>query len=91
MELKNCPFCGGEVTIALIGESNDLHWFVTRGTGENACKCRVFMESDPFAIGEEGEGEDKRNNLITAWNTRHDGCHSHKRQKRKGKDNADKR
>ena len=72
-ELKSCPFCRGEVSIARMSENDDVWWLITRGNGENRCTCRVFMESaiftdeDPhalkFAI---------RDDLIDAWNRRAD-------------------
>ena len=70
VELKPCPFCGGEVAIALKG--NDyVQWFVTRGFGENKCTCRIFMESDLFTKGDSDSDKNKvKNNLIEAWNRR---------------------
>lgn len=71
MELKSCPFCGGEVTIARIGDYITSHYFVTRGNGGNACSCRVFMESEKFTKhSSECEMERCKLNLIKAWNRR---------------------
>ena len=67
--LKPCPFCGGEVSIALCGDGFDAWWFITRGHGENACKCRLFMESEKF--NKDSEMADfVADDLIAAWNSR---------------------
>lgn len=69
-ELKLCPFCCGEVSIALKGEKY-VQWFVTRGFGENKCTCRVFMGSDLFAKSDSDSVKNKvKNKLIEAWNRR---------------------
>ena len=58
-ELKRCPFCGGEV-------------FVTRGHGNNKCKCRIFMESRSYTLDSpESEKAKIKANLIEAWNKRY--------------------
>lgn len=44
-DLKPCPFCGGEVAIAELGDYLTSWMSITRGNGKNGCKCRVFMES----------------------------------------------
>lgn len=68
-KLKPCPFCGGEVSIALCGDGFDAWWFITRGHGENACKCRLFMESEKF--NKDSEMADfVADDLIAAWNRR---------------------
>ena len=68
-ELLPCPFCGGEVSIALCGDGFDAWWFITRGHGENACKCRLFMESEKF--NKDSEMADfVADDLIAAWNSR---------------------
>ena len=70
-KLLNCPFCGGEVSIALCGDGFDAWWFITRGHGENACKCRLFMESEKF--NKDSEMADiVADDLIAAWNRRTD-------------------
>jgi len=67
--LLPCPFCGGEVSIALCGDGFDAWWFITRGHGENACKCRLFMESEKF--NKDSEMADfVADDLIVAWNSR---------------------
>ena len=69
--LNPCPFCGGEVSIALCGDGFDAWWFITRGHGENACKCRLFMESEKF--NKDSEMADFiADDLIAAWNRRAD-------------------
>lgn len=64
-KLKPCPFCGGEVSIADMGE----FWTVTRGTEESSsCHCRVFMESDYY---DDAESKKKtREVLVRKWNSR---------------------
>ena len=71
MKIEKCPFCGGEVSIALCGDGFDAWWFITRGHGENACKCRLFMESEKF--NKDSEMADfVADDLIAAWNRRAD-------------------
>ena len=70
-ELKPCPFCGGAVEISLAWHEDSLWWFVTRGIGEKRCECRVFFESDDFAIWDDEDYKlKKRQDLINAWNRR---------------------
>lgn len=69
-KLKPCPFCGGEVTIALIGDKN-TRWFVTRGFGKNKCTCRVFMESEQMPRdASKWTRETIKRELAKKWNTR---------------------
>lgn len=69
-KLKPCPFCGGEVTIALIGDKN-TRWFVTRGIGKNKCTCRVFMESEQMPRdASKWTKETTKRELTEKWNTR---------------------
>ena len=76
-ELKPCPFCGGEVSIALTGQGI-INWlFVTRGHSKinKNCNCRVFIESDRFYINHDNvdsEREKAMHNLVEAWNRRTD-------------------
>ena len=70
-ELKPCPFCSGSVTIAKSGDNSMMWWFITRGKGKNPCKCRLFMESEDFAIRDPVERKLKlKQELIEAWNRR---------------------
>lgn len=46
--LKPCPFCGGEVTIAEGGYRQTRWMYVTRGNKENRCNCYVIMESKTY-------------------------------------------
>jgi hypothetical protein len=68
-ELKCCPFCGGEVEIALTGNKGE-QWIVTRGLGKNKCTCRVFMESNMFSADDSDTKAKERDKLIAKWNTR---------------------
>jgi len=69
-KLLPCPFCGGEVTIALIGDKN-TRWFVTRGIGKNKCTCRVFMESEQMPRdASKWTKETTKRELTEKWNTR---------------------
>lgn len=71
-QLKPCPFCGGEVSIALTGHNGFGHWLIMRGRKENACTCRVFMESNRFIVDLDGnfDGTKEREELIQRWNRR---------------------
>ena len=70
-ELKPCPFCGGEVTIAQGGSDITRWWFITRGNDKDRCDCRLFMESDDFYINASlADRVQKRRELIKAWNRR---------------------
>ena len=70
MELKPCPFCGGNVRMTASGEDIIMYHFITRGKGEGACKCRVFMESETFLMDDEEGRARTQQLLITAWNRR---------------------
>lgn len=74
-KLLTCPFCGGQVSIALTGYELYNWLFITRGNSstEKNCKCRLFMESEKWFIGSDDHAEQRRkakSNLINAWNTR---------------------
>ena len=69
-ELKRCPFCGGEVAIAELGDYLISWMSITRGNGKNGCKCRVIE----FRMNNSGEIEiihDGRKDTIEAWNKRY--------------------
>lgn len=69
--LRPCPFCGGEVSIAEKAYGKEKVMFITRGVSrKNNCKCRVFMESFPFLKGDDDAKGAARNDLIEAWNRR---------------------
>ncbi len=69
-ELKPCPFCGGSVSIAESGDDYIMWWFITRGTGNKACGCRLFMESECVRCDDFELKAEMRKNLIEAWNRR---------------------
>jgi len=73
--LLPCPFCGGEVSLSEMGDGGK-HWYcITRGVGENPCKCRLFMESDQFYdVDPEIAKNDIKKKLIKAWNRRTCSC-----------------
>ena len=72
-ELKPCPFCGGEVSIAFTGGNTVFWWTVTRATTVNSCNCGVFMESDPFYNQTSQENRlELKQKLIENWNRRVD-------------------
>lgn len=78
-ELKSCPFCGGQVTIALGGDDIYQWYFITRGNKENRCDCRLFMESDKFYKDDDEETKIKvKIDLINRWNRRICRCHKEK-------------
>lgn len=69
--LLPCPFCGGEVSVAFGGDEAGAHYFITRGYGKNACKCRVFMEGEKFdKESKPKEYERHKAELIRQWNKR---------------------
>lgn len=71
-ELKRCPFCGGEVTIAETGTDTKKWMFVSRAHGEGKCTCRVFMESGEYWFDcPEKDKERIKADLIEAWNKRY--------------------
>lgn len=71
-ELKKCPFCGGEVTIAEGGYRQTRWMYVTRGNKENRCNCCVFMESKTYNYdSSEKDKERIKADLIEAWNKRY--------------------
>ena len=71
-ELKICPFCGGEVTVAEQGDYSIRWMFITRGSNKNGCKCRIFMESKPYSFGcPTTYKEEIKKDLIEAWNKRY--------------------
>ena len=71
-ELKRCPFCGGNVTIAESSGRLTSWMFITRGNGKNGCKCRVFMESKPYNFDYPAADKEKvKKDLIEAWNKRY--------------------
>ncbi len=70
-DLKPCPFCGGEVTIAEGGYHQTRWMYVTRGNEENRCNCYVIMESKTYDFdSSESEKAKIKANLIEAWNKR---------------------
>lgn len=69
--LKPCPFCGGKVTIAEMGNDEYGHYIVTRGLDDDKCTCRVFMESGQFEKSDTEEYKEMvKANLIEKWNRR---------------------
>jgi len=73
-KLKPCPFCGGDVRIIRTGGDYEEpifdYYMITRGRGKNACRCRLFMESDRFSYEDEQLARIAKANLIEAWNRR---------------------
>ena len=71
-ELKPCPVCGGKVVIAETCCDSKMWMFVTRGRGDNKCKCRIFMESKTYLIDTpESKRQKIKKDLIEAWNKRY--------------------
>jgi ferredoxin-thioredoxin reductase catalytic subunit len=73
--LKPCPLCGKKVQISLYGDY-ELQCYKIHGKGrmskENACSCKLFLESKPFDTESitDKELEKILNDLIKAWNRR---------------------
>lgn len=78
-DLMECPFCDGEVSVAL-GEDDTYQWyFITRGNKENRCGCRLFMESEEFHKYDDEETKMKAKiDLINRWNRRVCKCQKEK-------------
>lgn len=77
--LKPCPFCGGEVGIALTGNQSTNWLFITRGHSKTKknCDCRLFMESDRYFVNcmdSKEAAENAMNDLVEAWNRRAAPC-----------------
>lgn len=73
--LKPCPFCGGKVTIAEMGNDEYGHYIVTKGFDDNKCTCRMFMESGQFEKSDKEEYKAMvREDLIKKWNRRECQC-----------------
>lgn len=72
VKLKPCPFCGGEVMIAQKGYGKERCFYITRGISKTKknCKCRLFMESEPYFVDACFPTDKIRNNLVEAWNRR---------------------
>jgi hypothetical protein len=74
-DLKPCPFCGGEVSIALTG-TQQVNWlFITRGHSKTKrnCHCKLFMESERYFVGcldAKEAAKRAENDLIESWNRR---------------------
>lgn len=69
--LLPCPFCGGEVSVVEMGDSGANWYGIIKGTGENPCKCRIFMESEIFFDDNSQAVKDNiKKSLIEAWNRR---------------------
>ena len=72
VKLLPCPICGKEVSIALMGNEEFHYWWqITRGVnpeGDRNCRCRLFMQSEPF--NDKDGGEEHKEDLIAKWNTR---------------------
>lgn len=73
LELKPCPFCGGEVSVAVTGDGTENWYFITRAyrKREKNCKCRLFMESNKYPVGCREAARNARLKLIEAWNRRY--------------------
>ena len=75
LELKPCPFCGGEVSMALTGQGV-INWlFITRGNSKHKknCSCRLFMKSDIYFIDRTDAKQAAKKaakDLVEAWNRR---------------------
>jgi hypothetical protein len=67
-EIRPCPICNGSLSVALMGDDVEQWFAITRGY-ENACKCRLFLESDKFDAGiSHDEKEAIKHRFIQTWN-----------------------
>lgn len=72
-ELKPCPFCGGQVRIAVTGFHSQKCMFITRGVDESKknCTCNLFMESKGYSSSSPDNKVEKiKEELVKAWNKR---------------------
>ena len=68
-EINPCPICKGSLSVALMGNESEQWYAITRGNDENACTCRLFLESDKFDAGiSHNEKEMIKHRLIQTWN-----------------------
>lgn len=68
IELKPCPFCGENVSIALIGDFESCYWSVHHFSHKS--KCRTFMESEKFDSYDDEAKSLEKERLIRRWNQR---------------------
>lgn len=69
--LKTCPLCKGTMSIVLMGDEEQEWWMITRGVGDNACTCRLFLEGQKFSKYLSIEKKELlRQVLIERWNQR---------------------
>lgn len=71
IELKPCPFCGGEVSLKDMG-----YFLMISRANRSSCKCGVFLESRAFTRDNLGAMERAKDRLIEKWNRRFDGWHT---------------
>jgi hypothetical protein len=71
MEIKKCPFCGGEANIKIVGKSTGEHFGATFEIGCNKCKY-YFREESRWYInnGQIVTDKDGYNDCIEKWNRR---------------------
>lgn len=69
--MKQCPFCGWNVTIEELGNEEYGNYIVTIGLDEDKCTCRVLIESGQFEKKDATECKEKvKSDLIDKWNRR---------------------
>jgi hypothetical protein len=70
--LKPCPLCGKSVQVALCGDFERQWYTITRGKGDNGCKCRIFFESKSFdpELTDEESMKKIELQMIDDWNRR---------------------
>ena len=70
MEIKKCPFCGGEAEVDTIGDYAGCFGLA----GIYCKKCRIFFTcyETEWQDGEDNILEEEKNALLKAWNRRVD-------------------
>lgn len=70
--LQRCPFCGGNVYVNTMRDSNEAWFYLShRAKLKDPIECRVFMESDKYRDGAtEKEIKAIRAALVEKWNRR---------------------
>lgn len=69
--LMPCPHCGGSVSMyQTCGDSYDYYYITSSHVGKKPCKCKIYMESEPFDPENNEEKMWVRKKLIAKWNIR---------------------
>lgn len=70
MEIKKCPFCGGEAEIDIIGDKEGC--FALAGIYCKKCGIYFTCYETQWQDGEDDISQEEKNALLEAWNRRVD-------------------